>query len=131
MAVSFRHKISANDGPLDMEFSTSMTGRLQLEPATGYLQTISYDIERPVKLADGTTVDIYNQTYHFGYSERWGVSYVMSYELTARGGQWGMSETRHVEVTLTDIAFGFAGDSEQDLASKPSPYTPGPTANRF
>ena len=45
-----------------------------------------------------------------------------SYDLTAKGGQWGMSETRSIHVELTDIAFGLAGDSEQDLSSKPSPY---------
>lgn len=129
MTVSFRHKISVNDGPIDAEFSARMVGRLQLEPRTGYLQTIAYDIERPVKLDNGTTIEVYNQTYQFGYSARWDVSYVSSYDLTAKGGQWGMSETRSIHVELTDIAFGLAGDSEQDLSSKPSPYAPGLTAN--
>lgn len=129
MAVSFRHKVSINDGPIDAEFSTRMIGRLQLDPRNGYLQTIAYDIERPVKLDNGTTVDQYNQTYQFGYSSRWDVSYVTSYDLTARGGQWGMSETRSIHVELTDIAFGFAGDSGQDIESKPSPYTTALTAN--
>jgi len=128
MAVSFRHKVSVNDGPIDAEFSARMVGRLQLVPSTGYLQTIAYDIERPVKLDNGTTINEYNQTYQFGYSSRWDVSYVTSYDLTAKGGQWGISETRTIHVELTDIAFGFAGDSGQDLASKPSPYAPGPTA---
>ncbi len=129
MTVSFRHKISVNDGPIDAEFSARMVGRLQLAPSTGYLQTIAYDVERPVKLDNGTTIYEYNQTYQFGYSSRWDVSYVNSYDLTAKGGQWGMSETRTIHVELTDIAFGFAGDSQQDLSSKPSPYSPGPTAN--
>lgn len=122
MAVSFRHRMSANDGPVDQEFSANMVGRLQLDSRTGYLSQIEYNIDRPVKLDDGKTIDIYRQTYHFGYSERWGVSYVMAYELTARGGQWGLSEERSVQVTLTDIAFGYAGDARQDLASKGSPY---------
>ena len=130
MAVSFRHKMSVNDGPIDAEFSARMIGRLQLNPANGYLQTIAYDIERPVKLDNGAVVDQYNQTYQFGYSERWGVSYVMGYDLTARGGKWGMSETRTVHVELTDIAFGFAGDSRQERGSKLSPYdSPALTAN--
>ena len=129
MAVSFRHKMSVNDGPIDAEFSARMVGRLQLNASNGYLQTISYDIERPVKLDSGATVDQYNQTYQFGYSERWGVSYVTGYDLTAKGGKWGMSETRTVHVELTDIAFGFAGDAKQDLASKASPYAPALTAN--
>jgi hypothetical protein len=122
MIVSFRHKISVNDGPLDAQFSSQMAGRLQLDQRNGYLQSIAYDIERPVKLDDGTTVDRYNQTYHFSYSERWGVSYVTGYDLSATGGRWGLSETRTIHVELTDVAFGLAGDSEQDLASKPSPY---------
>jgi hypothetical protein len=128
MSVSFRHRMSLNDGPLDATFSTNMSGRLQLDQKTGYVSRIDYAIEKPVKLEDGTQVDEYRQSYRFGYSERWGVSYVMSYELTARGGRWGMSEERSVKVMLTDIAFGLAGDAEQELGSQPSPYTPGPTA---
>jgi hypothetical protein len=120
MAIDFRHRVSANDGPLDKEFSSRMVGRLTLDTATGYLTQVQYNIERPVKLDDGTTLNEYNQVYNFGYSERWGVSYVTSYELDARGGRWGMSERRTVRVTLTDIAFGLAGDAEQDLASKSS-----------
>jgi hypothetical protein len=121
MAVSFRHRMSNNDGPVDQEFSANMAGRLQLDPATGYLSQIDYNIDRPVKLDDGKTIEKYQQTYHFGYSERWGVSYVTAYELTARGSQWGLSEERSVRVTLTDIAFGYAGDSRQDLVSRPAP----------
>ncbi len=37
MAVSFRHRMSANDGPVDQEFSANMVGRLQLDSRTGYL----------------------------------------------------------------------------------------------
>jgi hypothetical protein len=118
MAISFRHKISANDGPLDKEFSARMVGRLALNSATGFLSEVQYNIERPVKLDDGTTLDEYNQVYRFGYSERWGVSYVTSYELEARGGRWGLSETRTVRVTLNDVAFGLAGDADQELAAK-------------
>jgi hypothetical protein len=81
-----------------------------------------------VKLEDGTQVQEYRQSYNFGYSERWGVSYVMGYELYARGGRWGLSEERTVKVILTDIAFGLAGDGNQTLASKPTPYAPGPSA---
>jgi hypothetical protein len=128
MAVSFRHRVSKNDGPFDQQFSASMVGRLQLDPKTGYLSQVEYAIDRPVTLDDGKTIEDYRQSYHFGYSERWGVSYVMSYELSARGGQWGLSEERRIEVTLTDIAFGFAGDSRQSLTSKASPYLPGLTA---
>jgi hypothetical protein len=118
MAIDFRHKVSANDGPLDKEFSARMVGRLSLDADTGYLSQVQYNIERPVRLEDGTTLDQYNQVYNFGYSERWGVSYVTSYELEARGGRWGMSERRTLRVTLTDVAFGLAGDAEQTLVSK-------------
>jgi len=52
----------------------------------------------------------------------------MGYELTARGGRWGLSEERSVKVELTDIAFGLAGSGQQDLASKPASYAPGLTA---
>lgn len=129
MTVSFRHKMSLNDGPLDAPFSAGMSGRLKLDPATGYVASIDYQIERPVTLDDGTRVEQYRQNYQFGYSERWGVSYVMGYDLYAKGGKWGMSEERTIRVTLTDIAFGLAGDGKNDLASHSSAYTPGPTAN--
>jgi hypothetical protein len=128
MTVSFRHRMSVNDGPLDAVFSAGMAGRLQLDSKTGYVTRIDYQIERPVKLEDGTQVQEYRQSYNFGYSERWGVSYVMGYELYARGGRWGLSEERTVKVILTDIAFGLAGDGNQTLASKPTPYAPGPSA---
>lgn len=128
MTVSFRHKMSINDGPLDAPFSSRMSGLLQLDRTSGYVSQIHYQIERPVTLDDGTRVEEYRQTYQFGYSQRWGVSYVMAYTLYARGGRWGLNEERSVQVTLTDIAFGFAGDSKQELASRAAPYAPGPTA---
>jgi hypothetical protein len=128
MAISFRHKVSANDGPLDREFSSRMVGKLSLDPGNGYLSRVEYSIEKPVRLEDGTTLNEYNQVYNFDYSERWGVSYVLSYELEARGGRWGMSESRTIRVTLTDVAFGLAGDAEQEIASRAAPYPTGFTA---
>lgn len=125
MAIDFRHKVSANDGPLDAEFSSRMVGKLKLDSSTGYLSQVEYNIVKPVQLEDGTTLSDYSQTYNFGFSERWGVSYVLGYELEARGGRWGMSETRTIRVTLTDVAFGLAGDADQEIASKPAPYLPG------
>ena len=128
MAVSFRHRMSVNDGPIDAPFSARMTGKMQLDRASGYVQRIEYRIDSPVTLDDGTEVSEYRQTYNFSYSERWGVSYVVGYDLVARGGRWGLSEERSVKVILTDVAFGFAGDAEQVLNSAPTPYSPGLTA---
>src|SRR5262245_42068812 len=54
MEIDFRHKVSANDGPLDKEFSAHMVGKLTLDPITGYLSQVQYNIERPVTLEDGT-----------------------------------------------------------------------------
>jgi hypothetical protein len=129
MSIDFRHQISPNDGPVDAQISSRMAGRLTLDASNGYLRQVQYSIVKPVKLDDGTTLTNYDQTYDFGYSERWGVSYVVSYELEARGGQWGMSESRTIRVTLTDVAFGLAGDAKQEIASRPAPYLPGLTAN--
>jgi hypothetical protein len=123
LAIDFRHPISPNDGPVDALLSARMTGRLTLDPSNGYLSKIQYSIQKPVKLDDGTTLTTYNQDYDFAYSDRWGVSYVTSYELEARGGRWGFSASRTIRVTLTDVAFGLAGDARQELASKP-PATP-------
>lgn len=121
MAVTFRHRMSVNDGPIDANFSARMSGTLQLDRLSGHVARVDYQIDAPVNLEDGTTVSEYRQSYHFDYSERWGVTYVTGYELVARGGRWGLSEERSIKVTLTDVAFGFAGDGEQDLASKVSP----------
>ena len=129
LSIAFRHQIRPNDGPVDKAISSQMIGDMTLDAATGHLREINYRIERPIKLSDGTILTDYQQTYRFGYSERWGVSYVLSYELDAKGGRWGMSEVRTVRVTLTDVAFGLAGDANQQLASKPASYLPGPTAN--
>lgn len=122
MAVSFKHKMSKNDTEFDAPFSAGMTGRVQLDQRTGYISRVDYSIERPVTLEDGTEVSQYRQSYNFGYSERWGVSYVMNYEVFAKGGRWGMSEERTIKVQLTDVAFGLAGDGEQELSTRPQPY---------
>jgi len=127
-AIDFKHQISANDGAVDALISSRMIGRLSFDDVTGYLAKVNYAIDRPVKLEDGTTLTDYRQTYSFGYSARWGVSFVTGYELEARGGRWGVSESRTVKVELTDIAFGLAGDSQQEVASKAAPYAPGATA---
>ena len=129
LAIDFRRKVAPHDGPVDKEFSAHMVGRLTLDPSNGFLSQVQYDIDDPVKLEDGTTLTQYTQTYQFGYSQRWGVSYVMSYEIQARGGKFGLDETRSVRVTLTDVAFGLAGDAHQELESKAPPTPPGPTAN--
>jgi hypothetical protein len=127
-AIDFKHKISQNDGAVDALISSHMVGRLSFDEATGYLAKVDYAIDRSVKLDDGTTLTDYKQTYSFGYSARWGVSFVTGYELEARGGRWGIAESRTVKVQLTDVAFGLAGDSQQQLASKEAPYAPGATA---
>ncbi len=128
MAVTFRHRMSVNDGPIDAVFSARMSGRLQLDRSTGYVSRIDYVAESPITLDDGTKIEQYRQTYNFGYSERWGVSFVTGYELWVRGSRWGVRDERSIRVTLTDIAFGLAGDAKQDLASNPAAYAPGPTA---
>lgn len=117
--LQFRHQISPKDGPVDRLISPLMNGELQLNPSTGHLARISYSIDRPFKLDNGTTVSEYRQSYSFGFSSRWGVSYVQTYELQARGGKWGLSESRRVKVELTDISFGLASDARQVLQSKP------------
>jgi hypothetical protein len=128
LSIAFRHQIRPNDGPVDRAISSQMIGDMTLDTAS-HLQEINYAIERPIKLSNGTVLTDYQQTYTFGYSERWGVSYVTSYELDAKGGRWGLAETRSVRVTLTDVAFGLAGDANQQLTSKPATYSPGLTAN--
>lgn len=127
MAVAFKHRMSKNDTEFDAPFSAGMAGRVQLDPGSGFISRIDYTIERPVTLEDGTEVSQYRQRYNFGYSERWGVSYVMDYEVYAKGGRWGISEERTIRVQLTDIAFGLAGDGEQDLASREQPYNVAPS----
>jgi hypothetical protein len=121
--LQFRHQISPKDGPVDRLISPLMNGELQLNPANGHLARITYSIERPFKLDNGTTVSEYRQSYSFGYSWRWGVSYVQTYELEARGGKWGLSESRRVKVELTDISFCLASDARQVLQSKPAAAT--------
>lgn len=123
LSIAFKHQISPNDGPVDALISSGMVGQLSFDESTGFLTAINYSIERPVKLDDGTTLRDYRQTYTFGYSETWGVSYVTSYELEARGGRWGIEETRRFRVSLSDVAFGLAGDAKQEIASKPYPST--------
>jgi hypothetical protein len=128
LSIDFKHQISPNDGAVDAELSARMKGRLTLDQTTGYLSKVEYAIDKPVKLSNGPTLTQYNQTYDFSYSERWGVSYVSGYEVEARGGAWGVSQTRTIRVTLTDVAFGLAGDAKQDLASKGPAYPSGFTA---
>lgn len=117
-SIQFRHRISPNDGAVDAAISSAMVGRLAFNGPNGLLSEVDYGLVRPIRLDDGTTLRTYQQTYRFGYSERWGVSFVSSYELEARGGRWGFNESRRVKVTLTDVAFGLAGDANQQLASK-------------
>ena len=52
----------------------------------------------------------------------------MGYELTRARRPLGPLRGAPVKVELTDIAFGLAGDGEQDLASKPATYAPGLTS---
>jgi hypothetical protein len=119
--LQFRHQISPKDGPVDRLISPLMNGELQLNQTTGHLARITYSIDRPFKLDNGTTVSEYRQSYNFGYSWRWGVAYVQSYEMQARGGKWGLTESRRVKVELTDISFCLASDARQVLQSKPAP----------
>jgi hypothetical protein len=89
---------------------------------------VVYAIDKPLRFDDGSVVSEYRQTYNFAHSERWGVSYVLSYDLEAKGGRWGIEEKRRIRVTLNDVAFGLAGDADQNLESKPAPYFAGLSA---
>ncbi len=123
LAIEFRHQISPNDGAVDALISSQMRGQLTFDDVDGFLSRIDYAIVQPVKLEDGSTLRDYRQTYQFDHSDRWGVSYVVAYELFARGGRWGLEETRRFRVTLTDVAFGLAGDARQELESRPLPLS--------
>ena len=117
-AVEFRHRISPNDGPVDALVSSKMVGELALDPRSGNLTEVHYRIVKPIQLEDGTKLYDYSQTYQFGYSPRWDVSYVSGYEMQARGGRWGFSDTRMFRVTLRNVSFRMAGDARQELASR-------------
>ena len=125
VAVEFKHKISPIDGPVDRMISAQMTGRLTVDPATSHMKQLVYSINKPIKIEGGATLTDYQQTLDFGYSKRWGVSYVSGYELVARGGRFGFEEERTFKVQLNDIAFGLAGDAKQELASRNGPEISG------
>lgn len=124
-AVEFKHKISPVDGPVDRMISARMTGRLTVDPKTSHLTQLVYSIDKPIKIEGGAMLTDYQQTLDFGYSNRWGVSYVSGYELVARGGRFGFEEERTFKVQLNDIAFGLAGDAKQELASRNGPEISG------
>ncbi len=124
-AVEFKHRISPVDGPVDRLISTRMTGRLMLDSQTHHLTQLVYAIDKPVRLEGGVMLTDYQQTLDFAYSTRWGVSYVSSYELVAKGGRWGVEDERRIRVQLNDIAFGLAGDAHQELASRNGPEISG------
>lgn len=116
--LEFRHKISPNDGPVDAIVSSRMVGEMALDPQSGHLRHVDYRIVRPVRLDDGTVISDYSQRYTFGYSSRWDVSYVSSYQLEARGGRWGFRDSRRFSVMINDVSFSLAGDARQELASR-------------
>lgn len=118
--LEFRHRISPNDGAVDAAVSSRMVGRLKLDPVSGRLEEVSYSILEPVRLADGLILMSYRQRYGFERSRRWGVTYVSSYDVEARGGRWGLADSRRLEVKVLDVAFGLAGDAGQELASAPA-----------
>lgn len=120
LAVSFRHNITPNDGPVDKLISSVMIGRLDLD-RDGHISKAHYAIEKPLKLQGQGTLSVYDQTYSFGYSWRWGVSYVTGFQLFARGGRWGFTDTRELDVTVTDIQFVLAPNAHQELASRQPP----------
>lgn len=116
--LEFRHRISPNDGPVDAIVSSRMVGEMALDPQSGRLRHVDYRIIRPVRLDDGTVISDYSQRYTFGYSSRWDVSYVSSYQLEARGGRWGFSDSRRFSVIINDVSFSLASDARQELASR-------------
>ena len=116
--LEFRHRISPNDGPVDAIVSSRMIGEMALDPQSGHLRHVDYRIVRPVRLDDGTVISDYSQRYTFGYSGRWDVSYVSSYQLEARGGRWGFHDSRRFSVVINDVSFSLASDARQELSSR-------------
>jgi hypothetical protein len=127
LGVEFRHQISPHDGPVDKMISSYMVGHMTLDQASGHLTRLDYNIRQPLRLDGGAVLNEYRQSYDFGYSTRWGVSYVLNYEMEASGGRWGLTESRLIRVVITDVAFGLAGDARQELASR-APAAIGPSA---
>lgn len=117
--VSFAHRLSENDGPLDAMVSQQMVGALTLDPVTSRLSHLTYQIREPFRTPDGATVSAYTQTYDFARSERWGVTFVTGYSLEATGGKYGVRDSRAFDVRITDVAFTFANDVGLVLDSKP------------
>ena len=117
--ISFAHRLSGNDGPLDALVSQQMVGALTLDPENGRLSSLTYRNKQPFKTPDGSVVSAYSQTYSFGRSERWGVTFVTGYRLEATGGRFGVRDSRTFDVEITDVAFTLANDVDCVLDSKP------------
>ncbi len=117
-AVEFRHRISPNDGPVDAVVSSRMVGELSLTPTNDQLRRVDYRIVKPIKLEGGARLTEYQQTFQFGYSGRWNVSYIGQYDLHAKGGRWGFNDSRHIQVKINKVTFRMASDARQELASR-------------
>lgn len=117
LKVVFRHRISANDGPVDAAISSAMRGAIEVDDEGRPLQ-LSYEIERPLRLSNGMTLQSYAQAFEFDYSRRWGVAFVRRYSVEAAGGKWGFSASKRLEVDITNVGFFLAGDARQTIASR-------------
>ncbi len=116
--VDFRHKMSGNDRALDAAVSQNLAGRLTLDPVTGQFSRLEYRIVNPFRVDNGATVNQFVQSYVFGKSLTWGLTFVTGYDLSASGGRFGVSASREFSVRITDVAFTLAADSGQELESK-------------
>ena len=117
--IQFEHRLSANDGPVDALVSQQMVGAISFDEAEGALKSLTYRIKSPFRTPDGAVVQDYTQTYEFGRSERWGVTFITGYKLTARGGRFGLRDSRTFQVVITDVAFSLANDVRITMESKP------------
>ena len=117
--AEFKHRLSSNDDDIDAMVSNNMRGNLVLDRKTGMLSKLEYRLIKPIRTSDGAVVKSYAQSYTFAHSVRWGVTFVSGYSLHATGGKYGVRGSRSFQVKITDVAFSFAGDARQQLASKP------------
>tara|TARA_Y100000780_G_C13560305_1_gene368838 strand:- start:90 stop:836 length:747 start_codon:yes stop_codon:yes gene_type:complete len=125
--ISFTHKLSDNDGPMDAMVSQQMQGSMFLNAASGHLERLTYRIREPFRTEDGSVVTDYSQAYRFGRSERWGITFVTGYRLEAAGGRFGIRDSRTFQVDITDVAFTLANDAAFIEDSKPyRPRNPQP-----
>ena len=98
--------------------ATGLGGSLEaeawLEPMTGRFMRIDYALPAPIKQADGTALNAFQQSYRLETEPAWGLSYIAEYQVQLEVADVQRTQSEAYRVVVKEATFFFSTPAHED-----------------